>query len=747
MRDLNVESSGFEIGCKAEVLEIGEAVGHAFCQLKDPIDGYDGRIDEMGLDIGKDAREMVFYGAGELLEGFESATGGPGEPPFEGSRGVLRNDVLQSLPQDHGAAEFGVGFTESMTHFLSPLCACPGVSSHAPKPSAFPSFLWPKALINASPERLPRRAVRGLGRTAPIKPVRFTNSIQRGAIKLYVTILTVLLIAPLASLFAAEPAVPFPTVSLPICKSGDSPAMAGGSITNQSQTRTIAETVPRPGQEAFYVSPDGNDNAVGSFHQPFRTLGKAQESVRRRIKENPTINLNVILKDGTYPLERTLVFTAEDCPAKEGRIVWKAANAHQAKLIGAVALEGWKQNSDIIPEIPEALRERVYSTPLPVVEGNSIAPKVLFAERTRLKRARTQGFEPTDAFGYPKDEELGLSNALNNRVNFPAGAMKNWSNLADAELITRPTFGWVMNILGIASVNETERVAYTTIPATYPIKPLSFQQYDVFYQQYFKNEKASCWVENVFEAMRKPGDWVVDSNRGKIYLVTDGQPPDDVVYAPFLKELVALRGDDENGQIIRNLVFRDIAFSYTERDTWTKDDIGLQHDWEMYNKANAVFRLQGAENCLVDGCAFLECGSSAIRLDGYCRNIRVINNTIKNVGGAGVSICGYGPGYRDVSHDNQISNNHIQHCGTQYWMSPGVFVSQSGGNLISHNLIHDTPYCGIIVSGVRHFLSTTGRGGSCLRRSTAKRLSQRPTKFRRWSRGVFSKSSSKHSKK
>ena len=39
------------------------------------------------------------------------------------------------------------------------------------------------------------------------------------------------------------------------------------------------------------------------------------------------------------------------------------------------------------------------------------------------------------------------------------------------------------------------------------------------------------------------------------------------------------------------------VFSYT----WTEDDIGLQHDSEMVDKGNALVRLRGAENCVVDG--------------------------------------------------------------------------------------------------------------------------------------------------
>jgi hypothetical protein len=48
-----------------------------------------------------------------------------------------------------------------------------------------------------------------------------------------------------------------------------------------------------------------------------------------------------------------------------------------------------------------------------------------------------------------------------------------------------------MSILGIAMVDDVKKIAQTTIPATYPMKPLNFQQFKEFYQQYFPNGKES----------------------------------------------------------------------------------------------------------------------------------------------------------------------------------------------------------------------------------------------------------------
>ena len=133
MRSHNVQSPGSEVGGDPKVLEVAEAFGHALCELKDPVDGFDGGIGELSFHVGQDAIHMVFDGSPQLFEGLQSATGGPGEPPLDGSGVIFRKHVLQCLPQRHGAAEFGIGFAEAVPHVQLLLCARPGVATQRPE--------------------------------------------------------------------------------------------------------------------------------------------------------------------------------------------------------------------------------------------------------------------------------------------------------------------------------------------------------------------------------------------------------------------------------------------------------------------------------------------------------------------------------------------------------------------------------------------------------------------------------------
>jgi hypothetical protein len=174
--------------------------------------------------------------------------------------------------------------------------------------------------------------------------------------------------------------------------------------------------------------------------------------------------------------------------------------------------------------------------------------------------------------------------------------------------------------------------------------------------------------------------------------------------APRLQEFIRVEGKiDKEGPKdtpVCNLIFRGLTFKHGERDLWMEDDAGLQHDWEMHDKANALVRLRGAENCTIEQCHFVHSGGTAIRVDLHGQENRIAGNHIEHIGGTGVLLCGYGPGTKDVNKRNLVFNNHIHHTGEIYWHSPGVLVWQSSENRVANNLIHHTPYSGIIVSGV-----------------------------------------------
>lgn len=75
------------------------------------------------------------------------------------------------------------------------------------------------------------------------------------------------------------------------------------------------------------------------------------------------------------------------------------------------------------------------------------------------------------------------------------------------------------------------------------------------------------FLENVFEMLRKPGQWYLDKAEGILYVIpNDGDSPAEyTVYGSTLETMISV--DGANGISFENIIFRGNGFSYSvERD-------------------------------------------------------------------------------------------------------------------------------------------------------------------------------------
>ncbi|MGB2821921.1 MAG: right-handed parallel beta-helix repeat-containing protein, partial [Phycisphaerae bacterium] len=426
-----------------------------------------------------------------------------------------------------------------------------------------------------------------------------------------------------------------------------------------------------PPKTDFYVSVDGSDTWSGKLASPnaqgtdgpFASLERARDAVRD-LKKSKSDDLVVLVREGTYSLTKTVVFGLEDSGKRDATITYAAYPGETPVFSSGREIKDWKKVSGKLPGLPKKALGQVW---VANVSGRFFT---LYDAEGMLPRAQSERFVP-------------LSGGSKDKLRFPKGRLKNWPNVEDVDILVRPTRAWVMNVLPLVSVDEDAGIARTAIPATYAMN------------------KYGCWVENVLEELDQPGEWVLNTKEGKLYLWPRGKSP---VMAPQLIEFIRVEGKiDKQGPKdipVRNLCFRGLTFKHGERYTLTQDDAGLQHDWDMLDKANALVRLRGTENCVVEKCHFLHSGSGAIRVDLHGIQNTICSNRIEHMGGGGILLCGYGPGTKDVNKKNVVYNNHIHHVGTIYWHSPGIYVCQSGENRVANNLIHHTNYTALIVSGI-----------------------------------------------
>ncbi len=443
----------------------------------------------------------------------------------------------------------------------------------------------------------------------------------------------------------------------------------------------------------FFVAPRGNDDFSGTLPQtnsgrtdgPFRTLQRARDAVREEIKTNKN-DIVVMLRGGRYVLTEAVRFGLQDSGKGGQRIIYQNYPDEEPVLTPAVEITGWEKVIDDIPGMSEVAKGKVWAVKM----APGIKPfKALYQDDRRLTRAVSSGFSALK----DKDDPA----VSNTQLYYPAGvALKNWENISDVDLLMRPTFEFAATILPVARVNEEARIATVAVPSRWPLAKLWTQT---------PGDVDNVWIENAIEFLDQPGEWVLNTKQNRLYLwPLNGQKPKNIL-APQLTELVKIEGHiDYDGPIdvpVKNITLRGLTFTEADRYTWPTDRAGwdLQEQWEIFDKPSAMVRLRGADNCVIEKCRFIDSAAAGIRLDLHCQKNTIRNNLFERIGGVGVLLAGYGPGTKDVNKENTVTNNYIHDIGQVYWGSPAIYLWQSGKNLVAHNLITDTPYSGIVISG------------------------------------------------
>lgn len=436
----------------------------------------------------------------------------------------------------------------------------------------------------------------------------------------------------------------------------------------------------------IYVATNGNDQNSGTEKEPIKTITEA----KKRVKDIPVGDILVIFREGTYPIDETILFGLDDGGNENKRITYQAYNGEVPLFSSAKPISNWelvKENE--LPDLPSVAEGKIYKAKFPEGVEQILT---LYNGTDLMERCHSQMIKQETIHEYQRMDSLNVScegeRHLLKRVDFPAGFLKTRENMEDVELRFMPV-PWTMNLLPISHVDEENQVATLKVEATTPLcaKP------------------DGMWVENDIMYLTKEGQYCTNSLKREIYYW--GNPLEEDIKTPSVKCYFLIEGQinyDEKVDIpVRNLHFKGLQFAYGMRDTTDVDykGSGIQHDWEMFDKSNALVRFRGAEECSMKECYFYATSGTALRLDLHCQKIQIKENMFDNIGNMGILLCGYGPGCKDVNKQNIISNNIITRCGEEIWHGHGIFLWQSGENQITHNKIHHSARKAIGLCGVR----------------------------------------------
>ncbi|MBI9064378.1 MAG: right-handed parallel beta-helix repeat-containing protein [Marinilabiliaceae bacterium] len=453
-------------------------------------------------------------------------------------------------------------------------------------------------------------------------------------------------------------------------------------------------------QVKYYVSTKGDDANSGTKRHPVATLERAQQWVREIKKDGmPEGGVEVILQEGTYHINKTLVFTTEDSGTKEAPVVFRAAENEHVVISGGRKLNGW-----------ETTDGRIYQLHLPKKSGEEWNIRHLFIDGKRVVRARTPNVNAPDKYitmlnsvrekvedgneqiEYNYDWITGINDPGNQwsvddrfTVTVDPRWTNDWENLPDAELVALTNWA----------------TTHKKIKRVMPHKgEVILQPPHVKYFGYNAPKKGwPCYFENALEFLDTANEWYFDRAKGILYCIpSTGVDLNQMeVVVPVIQALV--EGKGTRREPLTNFTFEGITFAYSE---WLRPPTGLNgrqgcydywgDDEETYMGSALDFEF--AENIRFTRCEFTCMGGGGIAFRKGTRNIDLTGNVFHDISGNGISV---GEELRGplVPEEVQITNNLFFNCAAEYFGGNAVFVSIARYIRIAHNCIHDLPYSGI----------------------------------------------------
>lgn len=454
----------------------------------------------------------------------------------------------------------------------------------------------------------------------------------------------------------------------------------------------------------FAVSPAGNDSADGSPEHPFRTLERAQAAVRQT---NRLHDVTVQLEDGTYRLNKTLIFRAADGGQGVHRVVWQAAPGARPVIAGAVPISGWK--------LFDATR-KIYVADTPVgldardlwVNGRMARLASIEVPRSAVKFTRV-GVTIEDAkYAY----------------------ITHLSDVGRIDVIATGFF--------TRRIAPVERASGQTLIMKQPSWDNNLWGYDTI-ERPFHPELAHLYFANSLAFLNKPGQWYLDPVRGKLYL----RPPLGVdpktmdVDLPQLTALVAIAGT--LARPVQDLTFEGIQFSYT---TWLgplsaqgyadqqsgtflagfstgypADPIkscsqgcpAFESRRSEWSQMPASIQVSAAERIVFRHDLFVHLGQYALGIGNDADatetgvglgtgDVQVIANVFADEAGGAIMAGGVRPEAhhpRDPRETNQalvVRSNRIEDVSEQYSDNSAILSTYITGAAILHNDISNVPY-------------------------------------------------------
>ncbi len=466
---------------------------------------------------------------------------------------------------------------------------------------------------------------------------------------------------------AAAPAEPALKEAAPPSQAAIVPPAAQGNLEESGDAAELFVSV---------AAPDGGD---GSAAKPFNTIEQARDAARS-VKDRP---VRIVVGGGHYLLRNGLTLTAADSGTADRRITYVAAAGETARISSGVLIKpGMLQpvtDEAVRARLPENVRDRVRRIPLDEIGLSAARFKDNF-RGIELLEVQSNGRRLPLAQWPDGADFARISTVLDNGITPPAAGTFVYREDAPARWAEAVKEGlWVRGFWRVPWVIESVRVEAIapdakTITLASPVSGGIGSKYNRAPNNGAGpgSGKEPWQAINLIEEITAPGEWAVRFADNTLYVL----PPDDggaLLVTDLKKPVISLENVSH------------VSLKGLHIDNGLGDGIAVS----------------GGEGVLIAGCKVSLMARDGIVIDGG-KNHTVLSCDTAETGYSGISYLG-GDRRTLEPGGHRIINNLVSRAGL-FYPAPGingglVTKTDSVGNLVANNRIHDCMNSGIVYSG------------------------------------------------
>ncbi|WP_071147828.1 PDZ domain-containing protein [Bacteroides ihuae] len=429
------------------------------------------------------------------------------------------------------------------------------------------------------------------------------------------------------------------------------------------------------GQVNYYVSPTGSDTSRGTLSEPFYSINGALAEARKT-KGNVVINM----LEGTYYLNKPIVFKPEDFPKGNKSLTIKNFRNQKVAISGSVPLKlKWK-----------AFKSGIWQAKV----TQDFVFDELFVNGQLQRMARYPNYDP--------------------KAQYYGGTKADAVSKERAALWKSPEGGYV-HALHCSLWGDFHYIITGKNDKGEPTLKGGWQN-----NRRMPMHDKYRFVENVFEELDTVNEWFFDKKAKVLYYYpSKGLDLKKAKFeTPQIAHLFEFKGSETKP--VKNISIEGLTLTQTLRTFMQNKEPLLRSDWTIYRGGAVLY--DGAVNCSLKDCTLNNLGGNAIFFNNYNRNCEVSGCLISEIGASAFCFVGDpnavrspsfeysqyvplaqidrtpGPKTNNYPAECKVHDNLMFNLGKVEKQSAGVELSMCQCITVSHNTIYDVPRAGINIS-------------------------------------------------